>query len=61
MVYYLDVSFPIKHISLWADPFMGILKQNVASPNKQLQHIPILGKDKDIRNIRVEEVYGHLS
>ncbi|MBS0629603.1 MAG: hypothetical protein JSS30_05185 [Verrucomicrobia bacterium] len=61
MVYFLKETFPIKHISLWADPHMGILKQNVASPNPKLTHIPLLGKDKNIANITVDEVYGHLS
>lgn len=60
MVYFLKEDFPIKHISLWADPYMGILKQNVVSPNKLLQHIPILGKDKDITNISAQEVYEHI-
>lgn len=60
MVYFLQETFPIKHISLWADPNMGILKQNVPSPNRYLVHIPILGKDKNIANITVEEVYEHL-
>ncbi|NGX37106.1 MAG: hypothetical protein K1000chlam2_00256 [Chlamydiae bacterium] len=60
MIYFLKEDFPIKHISLWADPYMGILKQNVASPNPQLKHIPILGKDKDITNITASEVYGHI-
>lgn len=61
MVYFLKEDFPIKHISLWGETDMGILKQNVPSPNKLLQHIPILGKDKDIRNITPEEIYGYLS
>lgn len=61
MVYFLKETFPMKHISLWADPNMGILKQNVASPNPNLLHIPLIGKDKNITNISVEEVYGHLS
>jgi ADP-heptose:LPS heptosyltransferase len=61
MVYFLSVSFPIKHISLWADPNNGILKQKVASPNPQLKAIPLIGKDKNIRNITVEEVYAQLS
>jgi len=60
MVYFLNETFPIKHISLWADPYMGILKQNVSSPNPFLQHIPLFGKDKNITNITVDEVYGHL-
>lgn len=60
MVYFLNEQFPIKHISLWAEPNMGILKQNVPSPNKLLQPFPILGKDKNIANITVDEVYGFL-
>lgn len=60
MVYFLNETFPIKHISLWADPNMGILKQNVASPNPQLQKIALLGKDKNIANITVDEVYEQL-
>lgn len=60
MVYYLQEEFPIKHISLWAETNMGILKQNVPSPNRLLQSIAILGKDKNIANITVDEVYGHL-
>ncbi len=60
MVYFLKEDFPIKHISLWAETNMGILKQNVPSPNRLLQHIPILGKDKNITNITVDDVYEHL-
>lgn len=60
MVYYLKTEFPIKHISLWADPNMGILKQNVASPNPKLEHIPLLGRDKDVATITAEEVYERL-
>lgn len=60
MVYYLDEDFPIKHISLWADPYMGILKQNVASPNPSLEHIPLIGKEKNIANITPEEVYAKI-
>ncbi len=60
MVYFLKEEFPLKHISLWADPNMGILKQNVASPNPKLEHIPLKGKDKDISTISPDEVYGHL-
>jgi ADP-heptose:LPS heptosyltransferase len=42
ITYYLDVSFPIKIVSLWEDPRQGVLKQNVASPNPQLVHVPLL-------------------
>jgi len=60
MAYFLNTSFPLKHITLWADPYMGILKQNVPSPNPELTHIPLIGKDKDIRNVRPEDVYASL-
>lgn len=61
MLYFLNESFPIRLVSLWADPYMGILKQNVASPNPQLDHIPLLGKNKDITTISVDQVYEQLS
>jgi len=60
MVYFLKETFPIKHISLWANPNMGILKQNVSSPNPLLKHIPLIGKDENISNITVDEVYAQL-
>ncbi len=54
--YYLDVSFPVKIVSLWADPRQGVLRQNVPSPNPQLMHIPLLGKGEDISAISEEAV-----
>lgn len=60
MVYFLKEEFPIKHISLWAQSGMGILRQNVSSPNSQLKHIPLMGKERDISTIKPEEVYAHL-
>lgn len=60
MAYFLHADFPIKHISLWGEAHMGILKQNVPSPNKLLHHIPILGKDKNIAMITPDEVYAKL-
>ena len=56
IVYYLDVNFPLTVISLWSDPKQGVLKQAVPSPNPGLLHIPLIGKNKDITNISVEEV-----
>ena len=56
MTYYLTEAFPIRVVSLWADPYMGILKQNVASPNPNLVHTPLLGAGKDIQNISVDQV-----
>lgn len=56
MIYYLDESFPIKVISLWADPYNGILKQAVASPNPQLEHVPLIAEKKDLSTVSVERV-----
>jgi ADP-heptose:LPS heptosyltransferase len=55
-VYYLDAPFPIDLVSLWSDPRHGILQQGCASPNPELRHVPILGRDEDVRNIGVDEV-----
>ncbi|PIS01713.1 MAG: hypothetical protein COT84_00715 [Chlamydiae bacterium CG10_big_fil_rev_8_21_14_0_10_35_9] len=59
-MYYLDVEFPIKVVSLWADIAQGIMKQNVASPNKGLKHVPLLGQDKNVNNIDVSTICFHL-
>ncbi len=60
LTYYLDVYFPITVISLWSDPNQGVLKQSVPSPNPGLLHIPLIGKDRDVTKISVEEVLDHL-
>ncbi len=54
IAYYIDASFPIDIVSLWADPRQGILKQNVSSPNPLLKHRPLIAKDKDLRTVSVE-------
>lgn len=56
MTYYLNEQFPIKVISLWADPYHGILKQNVSSPNKKLIHYPLIADNKDLSNLSVEKI-----
>lgn len=56
MAYYLDYRFPIELISLWADPNHGILKQNVASPNLDLQHFPCIAPVKDLSTLSVDVV-----
>lgn len=61
MAYYLDEVFPLRVISLWADPNHGILKQNVASPNPQLDHIPLISEHRDLSSLSVDEVWRHLS
>lgn len=60
LIYYLDVEFPIKVISLWND-CQGILKQKVVSPNLQLKHIPLVtSRGKSLFNIHVDQVLMHL-
>lgn len=56
MVYYLNESFPIRHVTLWADPNHGILKQAVASPNPQLIHRPLIAENKDLASVSVDAV-----
>lgn len=56
MTYYLDENFPIKVISLFADPRHGIIKQNVLSPNPSLVHVPLIAKDRDLSKVTVEQV-----
>lgn len=45
LIYYLNCPFPLRIISLWADPYQGILKQNVPSPNPLLHHTPLFSPD----------------
>lgn len=61
LAYYLDVQFPITIVSLWSDPNQGVLKQAVASPNKSLKHVPLIGRDNDISAIRVEDVLNAIA
>ncbi len=56
IAYYLDVNFPLKLISLWSDPRQGVLKQNVSSPNRELVHIPLIGRDECVKNICIKKV-----
>lgn len=55
IAYYIDSSFPIDVVSLWADPRQGVLKQNVPSPNPFLRHYPLIASDKDLRTVSVEK------
>lgn len=61
LTYYLNVDFPLKVISLWADPKQGILRQRVASPNRLLEHVPLIASQKDLKNILVSDVEELLS
>jgi ADP-heptose:LPS heptosyltransferase len=56
MAYYLKESFPLKLVSLWADPNHGILKQGVCSPNVQLKHFPLIATKRGLAEISVDQV-----
>lgn len=56
ITYYIDASFPIRIVSLWADPWQGVLKQNVASPNPLLSHLPLIAKNQDLCSVSVDAV-----
>jgi UDP-N-acetylglucosamine/UDP-N-acetylgalactosamine diphosphorylase len=60
MTYYLDDSFPIRLVTLWADPNHGILKQNVSSPNPQLIHRPLVSEKRDLSTISADAVIGEI-
>lgn len=60
MIYYLDAAFPIRVVSLWADPDHGILKQGVFSPNPQLRHCPLIGAHRDLSSVSAQEVMNRL-
>lgn len=62
MAYYLDTAFPLRVLSLWADPNHGVLKQNVPSPNPLLHHIPLISPNhKNAALIPPENVQAALS
>jgi ADP-heptose:LPS heptosyltransferase len=54
LTYYINASFPIHIVSLWADPKQGVLRQNVPSPNPQLNHVPLIAKNKDLKTVQVD-------
>lgn len=56
MTYFLNEQFPLLFISLWGNSNMGILKQNVASPNLLLKHVPLIGAEQNISSISPELV-----
>lgn len=60
LTYYLDASFPLHIVSLWADPNQGVLKQAVASPNPELAHTPLIGKNRDLSTVSVAQVVDAL-
>lgn len=61
LTYFLNTQFPLKVVSLWANPNHGILKQNVPSPNALLEHRPVISPNrKNAALITPEEVRNAL-
>jgi hypothetical protein len=56
VAYYVDDVFPLDVVSLWSDPRQGVLKQGCPSPNPRLRHVPLEGRDEDVRNLSVDDV-----
>jgi len=48
MLYYLDTQKPLYLISFWANPKVGLLKQNTPSSNGLLKHELILAPDEQL-------------
>ncbi|MDN3504956.1 MAG: glycosyltransferase family 9 protein [Rhabdochlamydiaceae bacterium] len=58
LIYFIDANFPLKIISLWSDPKQGVLKAGVKSPNRLLEHIPLVFED--LKELSVNEVLDHI-
>lgn len=56
MIYYLNVDFPIRVVSLWADK-QGVLKQGVGSPNALLEHYPLFKEKKNLLKVTGREAF----
>lgn len=61
MTYFLDAEFPLRLVSLWADPKHGVLKQSVPSPNPRLLHRPLIGAGRDLSTVSPEAVLHALA
>jgi len=61
LIYYLDVTFSLKIVSLWGDSRQGVIKQGVKSPNKGLIHEPIIGGFKNVNSILVDQIYQKIT
>jgi len=51
LFYYLDINSPIKLIALWGSIDVGVIKQNVKSPNKNLMYLPLVF-EKGLQNLK---------
>lgn len=60
LTYYLDEKFPLDIFSLWADPTLGVLRQNVPSPNPSLFHLPLIAKERDLHHLPPQQLIEQL-
>ncbi|NGX32511.1 MAG: hypothetical protein K1060chlam4_00559, partial [Candidatus Anoxychlamydiales bacterium] len=55
LFYYLDIDSPMKLIALWGSKDVGVIKQNVKSPNKNLMYLPLVF-EKGLQNLKPDEL-----
>lgn len=58
LFYYLDKNFPIKLIALWGSKDVGVIRQNVSSPNKQMIYFPLY--EKNLQNLKPSELKKYI-
>ncbi|MFA6501196.1 MAG: UTP--glucose-1-phosphate uridylyltransferase [Parachlamydiales bacterium] len=59
LFYYIDADFPIKLLALWGSRNVGVIKQNVSSPNKKMRYIPFVYK-KGLQNLHPDTIKKHI-
>ncbi|NGX63838.1 MAG: putative uridylyltransferase [Candidatus Anoxychlamydiales bacterium] len=59
LFYFLDVNFSIKLIALWGSKDVGVIKQNVKSPNKDLMYTPLI-YEKTLHNLKPEKLLKNI-
>ena len=55
LFYYLDIDSPMKLIALWGSKDVGVIKQNVKSPNKNLMYLPLVFEN-GLQNLKPNEL-----
>lgn len=59
LFYYLDIDFPIKLIVLWGSKDVGVMKQNVLSPNKKLIYLPLVF-EKRLSDLKTDDLLEYI-
>lgn len=56
ITYYLNRAFPIRIVSLWGNPYAGVLRVKAPSPNPLLEHKPLFGRKKEVSQITNRQI-----